>query len=87
MAIICIILAGLMFQFTAPDFKNWAWSSLSALEIAAIAYVFFCSFLGFAAFASPRVGILTAYIVFTVLSLLFTIAVSIFALIAGSSKQ
>ena len=85
MAIICIVLAGLMFQFTAPNFKNWAWQHLSALEVASIAYVFFCSFLGFAAFAHPRVGILTAYIIFTVLSLIFTLAIAVFTLIAGST--
>lgn len=86
MAIICIVLAGLMYQLTAPDFKNFSYASLSALEVASIVYVFFCSFLGFATFMVPRFTILATYMTFTIVSFLFTVAVSVFAIVAGSSK-
>lgn len=74
-----------MYDFADPNFKRFPWEPLSALEIASIAYVFFVAFIGFAAFSHPKTGLLVAFIIFLILSILFTMAISIFAIVAGST--
>jgi len=85
LATICIILAGIQYRFVNPDFKNFPWSPLSALEIASIIYAFFVGFIAYFAFSKPSTAVITFFTIFIILSILFTLAISIFALIAGST--
>jgi len=84
--IVAIILAGLDFQFANPGWRNnLPWEALSALQIASIAYAIFVALVGFFVFCFPKRALIIFFGVLLALSILFTLAIAIFSIIAGST--
>jgi hypothetical protein len=92
-AVICIILAGVNYQLLFTSFRSDGWQSLAAVQLAAIIYVFVLLVIGILAFWCEWNGLLIVVrIIFNILqfstllclSVIFTGAIGIFALIGGS---
>jgi len=83
-AIIAIILAGIQYKYSSPNWKEMTWNPLSALEIACIIYSFFIAAFGILTFTIPSLALTIVYGIFLMLSILFCLAIAIMALIGGS---
>lgn len=82
MSVIAIILAGINFNYSGPDWRGgFAYYSFPGLEIACIIYSFFIGGWGYIAFYKPSYGCSVSYAVFTCLSLIFNFCIGIFALV------
>lgn len=86
-AIICIILAGVNFNLTSADFKDGKWKSLAAVEIASIIYVIAVCVLGLLTFCIKNWCVTTIFSTLLAISTLFTFAIAIFGLVAGSISK
>jgi len=69
-----------------PEFKQWSWSALSGCLLAAALFAIVVGILGLIAFFKPKVAILTIFAILCFLSFLFTLAIAIFAIVAGSTN-
>jgi len=83
-AITAIVLAGITYKYAGPDWKEFVWTPLPALMIAAIVYTFVIVIFGYVAFLHPNIGCSIAYSIFLFISILFNMAIAIYALVAAN---
>jgi hypothetical protein len=84
---VCIILAGIVYRFANPNFVSSPWHAGSGLMVASIIYAFFVAFVGFCTFLYPKTSLIIAFEVLMFLSILFTFAIAVYAIVGGSSKK
>lgn len=83
MCVIAIILAGIDYQLAGPNFKNgFPYVTLPGLQIACIIYTFFMVGWGYIAYMKPNYACTISFIVFLVLSIIWNLAIGIFALVS-----
>jgi len=80
-------LAGVHYNTTNTSWVSGAWSHLPAVEVAAIIFVFFLGGFGFITFWCDQWLITTIFALVLIISTLFTYAVAIFGLVAGSIQD
>lgn len=81
----CIILSGISYQFAGPGFKqNHPYISLPGLQIACIVYTFWMVGWGYISFIKPSQGCTISHAIFLVLSIVWNLAIGVFALVAYS---
>lgn len=78
-------MTGIDYRFANPDWKDFPWAPLSPLQVASIVYAFVLGLFGYYVFTHPRRALIVCYEIFLALSFLFTLAIGIFAIIAGST--
>lgn len=83
-SIIAVILAGIDYNLSNPDWISSSYSPTSPLQIACVVFTIVLSCLGYLVFSYPKTIYLSTYEVFTVLSLIFNIAIGILVIAAGS---
>jgi hypothetical protein len=82
-----VVLAGIVYRFANPEFVNTSWHPTSALLVATAVFAFFVASVGFCAFLYPKSGLLMMFEGLLFLSLLMSLAIGIYAIIAGSSNK
>jgi hypothetical protein len=55
--IISIILAGITYQYSGPDWNQNPWMHTPKLQVACIIYSFFLAFLGYIVFSKPNIAL------------------------------
>lgn len=79
----CIILAGISYQYAGPAFKqNAPYVTLPGLQIACIIYSFWMVGWGLISFIKPSQGCTLSHAIFLLLSIVWNIAIGVFALVA-----
>jgi hypothetical protein len=80
-------MVGLIYRYASPDFRTDSpYQHTSALTVASSVYAFLVTLVGFCVFMYPKSGFIALYMVILILSILFILAIAIYAFVAGSSK-
>lgn len=81
----CIILSGISYQYAGPAFKqNYPYVTLPGLQIACIIYTFWMVGWGYISFIKPSQGCTISHAIFLILSIIWNIAIGVFALVSYS---